>query len=91
MENMDKKECGCEAGKCNCGPMGHMHGCCGKHHLVKMILKLVILIIIFWCGFRLGEMTGVLKAGYGHANYGMMRGGYNLPVGGATVTPTPAQ
>jgi hypothetical protein len=94
MENEEKKGCGCGEGKCGCGPMGQMHGCHGKHHLVKVILKLVIVIIIFWCGFQLGVITGSIRAGYGHENnFRMMQGGYNaLPANGsATVTPTPAQ
>ena len=103
MENMDKKECGCGDGKCMCGgAMGYRHGCHGRHHLVKIILKLVILIIVFWCGYHLGMMTGFLKAEYGRgmmtrdmSGYGTMRGGY---LGGAStvspatpVTPVPAQ
>jgi hypothetical protein len=92
MENMDKKECGCGEGKCMCGgAMGHMHGCHGKYHLVKVILKLVIIIIIFWCGFSLGQITGSIRAGYGRAGAGMMlRGGYNLPVNGGSTVVTPA-
>jgi len=93
MDEVNKKECGCGEGKCGCGPMGPIRGCPGrKCHLVKVILKLVILIIIFWCGFKLGQMTGFIQAGYGHTNYGMMRGGYSLPNGGgvpAPVTPAP--
>ena len=76
MENLDKKEC-CE-GKHGAMCMMGGHGCCeGRHHLVKIILKIVIIILIFWCGFRLGEITGYLRAsGYGNerANYKMMRG-----------------
>lgn len=92
---MDKKECGCAEGKCMCGgAMGHMHGCHSRHHLVKVILKLVIIIIIFWCGYQLGMMTGYIKAEYGG---GMMRGGFGhvqMMNGGTTVTPVapvPAQ
>ena len=88
MDELNKKECGCGEGKCGCGgPMGHMHGH-GKRCLVKMILKIVIVILIFWCGFKLGAITGSIRAVEGHG-YGMMRGGYNLPTGGAV--PVPAQ
>ena len=100
---MEKKEC-CGGGMCgggSCGGMGCMHGCHGgKHHLVKIILKLIIIGIIFCFGFRLGAMTGFLKAqsGYGSLKggdgfgWGMMRG-YNysdqtLP--GTKTVPTPA-
>lgn len=97
MENMDKKEggntCGCKNNSCqggSCGGMQSMCGCgChnGKRHLIKMILKIVIFILIFWCGFQLGLMTGYIKAENGRAmmrngnvgNYGagMMGGGWN--------------
>lgn len=59
MENMDKKQWGDMESKDSCG-CGMHHG--GKHHLIKIILKLVIVIIIFWCGFQLGQMTGFIKA-----------------------------
>ena len=54
------------------------NGCCGgKYRLVKVILKIVIVVLIFWCGFKLGEMTGYIKAELGGRgnmrNYGMMR------------------
>lgn len=75
MENVDKKECG-EKMMCDscsgCG-MQKMDGCChGKHYHKKMIMKLLVVIIIFACGFKLGELTGMLHSQYG---YGMMRGG----------------
>ena len=103
MENMDKKQCGdtcdckspCHGGMCNgFGQMGGC-GCHGRHHhLMKVILKLFIVIIIFWCGFKLGVITGSIRAEYGHQignGYGMMRG-YNysnkvLNSGGGTLTP----
>ncbi len=86
MENMDKKGCAeCDMHSMHdhacCGGMCGNHGCHGGHyHLLKMVLKIAIVIIIFSCGFRLGEMTGFIKAngGYGEYNksgYGMMRGG----------------
>ena len=95
MENMDKKEgekCG---GSCGCNSMGHMHGYHGKYHLVKVILKLFIVIIIFWCGFKLGEMTGVIRASYVRTGGMMMMhnsGGYNnMPAVTPAVPITPAQ
>lgn len=104
--NMDKREGGnmCCGGKdcChggNCGGMQSMSMCgChgGRRHLMKMILKIVIVILIFWCGFKLGQMTGFIQAegGYGRTSISsMMRGyGYNNSYnnGGASV-PTPTQ
>jgi hypothetical protein len=82
MENVDKKqdECACgDSCRCGCGGgMGHMH-CChgGRGHLVRLILKILIVVLIFWCGFRLGEITGSLQASYRYENsFGMMNG-YN--------------
>jgi hypothetical protein len=105
MENLDKKQSeenvckGCLQGKCCCGMHGMhgMHGCCGGgHHLVKIILKILIIIIIFWSGFRLGEVTGSIRGEYGRGMmngnnyYGMMRGyNYNNPTGVTPTTPTP--
>ena len=101
MENMDKKEVGdcCHGENCS-GMMKHMHGCHGgKHCLIKMVLKLFILMLIFWLGFKLGEITGFVKSerGFGGDNnrsgYGMMRGFYygnqnsiSLPTGPAQPT-----
>jgi hypothetical protein len=105
MENMDKKDgemCGgCGHGGC-CGGMGHMHGCHGgRHHLLRIILKIFIVIIIFWCGFNLGEMVGSIRAEYGRGylnggDVGMMRGYYysnNMQPANpnAGTTPTPAK
>ena len=105
MENLDKKQCGdngckssCQGG--TCGEMHSMSGCggChgGKHHLKKMILKLIIVILIFWCGFKLGEITGSIRAEIGQtrgtSGWGMMRGysnySNNLPnTNGAVIVP----
>jgi len=71
-------------GGCGC------HG--GRHHLFKMLLKIVIVILIFWSGFKLGVITGAIRGEYGRGGYdsGMMRGYYNNPpVNGAA--PAPAQ
>jgi len=104
MENMDKKQCGdaCDCkGSCHngmCGGFGQMGGCgChgGRHHhLIKVILKLFIVIIIFWCGFKLGVITGSIQAGYGRqiGNVSGMMRGYNYSNGvlnSGSGTPTP--
>jgi len=86
MENCDKKcceggeskDCCKSGGSCYGMSMGG-HGCHGKKYcLLKMVLKIVIIILIFWTGFKLGEMTGFIKAnlGSGTGNNGswMMRG-----------------
>lgn len=98
VDKVDKKECGCG--------MHFMHGCgchCGKHHLVKIILKIIIVILIFWCGFKLGNITGTIKAESGQhrmannsrGNFGMMHKNYfnNMPTAnpGTPTTPAPAK
>ncbi len=98
MENTEKK---CECGMHPMGPMGY-HGCHGgKHHLIKIILKIIIVILIFWCGFKLGNITGSIRGEYGHGNRGgvqMMRGYNNfnniIPPNantGTQTTPTPVK
>jgi hypothetical protein len=76
MENKNVCGEGCKCGACGMSGMGGCgcHG--GKHHLVKMILKIIIVVLIFWCGFKLGNITGAIRATYGNG-YGMMRGYYN--------------
>ena len=92
MENTDKKVCG-EGCKCGaCGNMGGM-GCGGYHHgkfhLVKVILKLIIIILIFWCGFKLGAITGAIRAEeYGHGMM-MQRGGYGMMNMNGATAPSP--
>jgi hypothetical protein len=94
MENVEKKEC-----ECGMHSMGG-HGCHGgKCHLVKIILKIFIVILIFWCGFKLGDMTGSIRSESGHrmmnrGNFGMMHENSfgNMPnanIGAPTTAPTP--
>ena len=89
MSEVENKEmndsCKCE-GSCKCWGHCHgMHGCChgGKYHLVRMILKMIIVILIFWAGFQIGQMTGYLRAGEGR----MMRGGGYLYQTTSALTP----
>ena len=96
---MEKKEC--EHSECKdctghgvCCGMQSMggHGCHGKkcHHLVKVILMLIIVMMIFCFGFKLGVITGSIRGGNDYrtenrGGFGMMRGYYynNLPPNGA--------
>ncbi len=86
MENLDKKACEegvCKKGGSCCGMQSmngmHCHG--GRHHLIKIILKLIIVGIIFSFGFKLGEISGSIRSerGFGgRGGFGMMRGNFNL-------------
>ena len=85
MENIDKKECGCgmhQMGGCGCPGC---HG--GKHHLIKIILKIIIIILIFWCGFKLGDITGSIRGGYGREIGSQMMRGWNSN-SNSVVTPS---
>jgi hypothetical protein len=89
--------CGC--GMCNCNKMGMMRG--GRCHLLKKLILLIILIIVFWFGTKLGELKALMQYSRGEHTV-MMRGNdmYGPDMGGymmsgdttpATPTPTPAQ
>lgn len=46
-----------------------MHGmhCAGRHHLLRWILGIVILVLVFIAGVKLGEFKQYLRSeGYGH-------------------------
>ena len=97
MENMDKKQCGSCGDSVNGGCCCYMHrGCHGRHHLLRVILKILIVIIIFSCGYKLGQMTGFIRAEYGgqyghqdFGGFGMMgdRGYYFSNNAPTTITP----
>ena len=115
MENVEKKcegkcesscgQCqgGCHGGYNNMAFMG-AHGCHGGkcHHLLKIILKLIIIMMIFCFGFKLGVITGSLRGSgevrFNRGGYGMMQGyrsnnlEFNDISGGVQVpTQTPKQ
>ena len=60
-----------------CGRQGCRHGHGTFWHA---FIKIVLLLVVFWLGFQLGEIRAFLKEsyGYGYGSYGrgMMRG-YN--------------
>ena len=69
-------------------------GCGGSHHTMHMILKVVLLALIFMCGFKLGMVTGYIGHNYERGgmmdyNYSgkMMRGNYEKSTTTTTVVP----
>jgi len=88
MENVEKKcegRCESQCGQCQggCHSMAFMgsHGCHGGkcHYLLKIILKLIIVMMIFCFGFKLGVITGSLHGNgearnFNRGGYGMMQG-----------------
>jgi len=82
---MDKEhgegcECGCHGGACG--------GMWGHHHWGHMLIKLFIVLFIFWAGVQFGELKAAVDSftaggmGYGHNAYylnsepGGMMGGW---------------
>ena len=57
-------------------PAGCMCMMCrgGKHGLLRWVVKIVILLVVFWFGVKVGEFKVLFGGGAGH--YGMMRGAY---------------
>ena len=98
-EEKNNKEmvCRCGAGSCGCG--------CGWHggwlKIVRCFFGLVVLVIVFFLGMKIGELRGILESGryrtmtsaYGNSWYGqvpMMQNGQGVPAVGASSTMPPA-
>jgi hypothetical protein len=56
---------------CGCG--GHYHGF-HKYFVLRWVLGIVILIIVFWLGMKIGEFKGYFENNFGGVGYhqGMM-------------------
>jgi hypothetical protein len=59
MENKDMQD----KGGCTCGMCGGHHF--GHHHWGHWVLKIVVVVFIFWCGVQLGELKQELRSNYG--------------------------
>ena len=61
-----------------CG--GMCKGMCGGghgHHALVWVIKIVILVVIFWLGVKIGEIKGALEGGYFRGSRMMMQYGYD--------------
>lgn len=62
---------------CAGGMCGPSSACCechsGRHSIFRWVLGLVIILIVFSLGFKLGELNILVG---GRSGYGMMQGGY---------------
>ncbi|MFZ4500576.1 MAG: hypothetical protein ACOYMZ_03775 [Minisyncoccia bacterium] len=61
------------AGTCDCTTNGGM--IMKRHMMHRMIFVLLVVILAFWCGLKLGEIKGFMAATYGygmHHRTGMM-------------------
>ena len=63
---MDNKSMEGHPEGCRCGM------CYGRHHWGYILIKIILVIFIFWCGVQFGELKGMLGQGYGYPNEGMM-------------------
>ena len=85
-ERMEGCECGCHDG--TCGMWGH-------HHWGHMIIKIFIVLFIFWAGVQFGELKAAVDSftaggmGYGHNVYYQSEG--QGMMGGWTTSAVPAQ
>lgn len=96
---------------CSCGMCSSHHGCCCGHHgryiWLRWLLGILILVIVFWVGVKVGEFKGGAY-GWGYQSYGshrmmnynpMMMHGQGMPnmmyrtgsAPTASPTPTPAK
>ena len=53
----------CGAGSCG-GKWGHH---CGKIHLLKKVVMLLVLLVVFWFGTKFGELKSMMRYSYGQS------------------------
>jgi hypothetical protein len=92
---MDENTEGVNTCGCGCGKMHH-HGMGGKYWIAKKIVAIIILLVVFWFGTKLGELRTLMQYSRG-SHMGMtmgMGGGYGgrmmMENGGAAAMPTTA-
>ena len=64
---VDKKDHGedCECSSCSGNTCKGGHCCAGGHsHLVRVLIKIAILVIIFWVGVKIGEFKSYMEGRY---------------------------
>lgn|GEM_PF-1979240 len=99
-KDMDKEHgegctCGCQNGMCGCHG-GMCGGLWGHYHWGHMIIKLFIVLFIFWAGMQFGELKAAVDnfegggMGYGHSSY-YLNGAQGDMMGGRTTSAMPAQ
>jgi hypothetical protein len=100
---MDEQKKEGKGNVCTCGCCGSHNGmmgmgcACGAHGgtrmLFRLLLVIIILILVFWFGVRLGELRESIRGYGGYGSYGyapmrMMQGyGPMIPATGLPVTP----
>lgn len=74
MEKNNGRMCGEDCGGCGsckgagCANMGSCGGCGCGHGFAKVVIKIAILVLVFWAGMQYGER----KMWMGAEKYGMM-------------------
>ena len=107
MDMEDMKEGKEEMNGKKCMMCGGMHegcgcSCCGgwgwhgrrHHHGFHILVKIVILVLVFWAGMQFGELRSFTRGGMMRGDQGAMMGGYGYgggyaPHGSGTATTTP--
>jgi hypothetical protein len=77
MDTNEKVHCdGCKNPGCQCDNV--WAGRCGHHRITHLIIKVLAIGLIFWCGVQLGEVSG--RFHHRHHGYQMMQsyGGNNF-------------
>ncbi|MCX6712700.1 MAG: hypothetical protein NTY66_00645 [Candidatus Vogelbacteria bacterium] len=90
---------GSDCSTCGCG--GRAWACQQSCVLTRWILGLVIIVLVFWCGLKVGELKNELRGNFGRGydrsemmNSGWRTGGrvlmleQGIPVTGSTETTT---
>lgn len=72
-----------KGGQCLCGCDGSGVGCaCGWHHghtLFRILIGVILLVIVFWFGVKLGELREIVRGGFGDG-YGSYGYQYGMPM-----------
>jgi hypothetical protein len=81
------KTCPCGCGRCGCTRNGYGRFT-GTGFILRLLIGIIVLLLVFWIGFHLGEFHSMFGGGYrmtsgfrGYSGYGggrmpmMMRGG----------------
>lgn len=79
-----------ERKKCVCGCDGNGTCMCGWHHghmLFRLLIGIIILILVFWFGVKLGELREIVRGGYGGGQYYPMMRYRTMP--SMTTMPSP--
>lgn len=79
----------------HCDMCGHCDHCCrthgsmfGHNRAMHWLIKIIVLLVVFWVGARFGELSAQARFGYMMGGYGAYDGGYGpgMMFGGGAST-----